>query len=261
MASQICTHPGNSDFYGLGIRIGIYTQVLSTLISIHCVPSDISGNATSNLIFISALILAFVQQISNGSNLLIAEAFVIMQLILVFFLTVTPNGIYLLCTEWIVAFLNGSILKETLKDVAASAEVGKSLLYFRSVSKLGSAFHRISPLKRSVRQGLILVTASLNLWFWVAGIPDMENHTRTGCPTFVFFFAPVILTSTIRAVFVAGASIYLVYHSWIYVVRLIIIPIKAEVDLKETFQNILSSFDPRFQHENDLTLAEQNELL
>ena len=213
MAPGTCSVQGNSDFYGPGIRVGIYTQILSTLISNHLVPDDIGGNATGNLIFVSALLLAFIKSITDNPDLLIAEAFVILQLILVFFLAVTPRGLCFFLTEWLIGIADGSITRETRRKLDELEGHEVSALIFRTASKLGEAFTDISPLRRTTRWLLVIATAGLNLWFWTSGVSRFEHSTPPGCSTYVFLFARVGIKPPSRAVFILGASLYLFYHT------------------------------------------------
>ena len=77
---------GNSDFYGLGIRIGIYLQWSSAWISNSINPSGAAANHDANTVFLIALLVAFAVALGNGS-LRLVEAYVMLLLSSGFFFT------------------------------------------------------------------------------------------------------------------------------------------------------------------------------
>lgn len=77
---------GNSDFYGLGIRIGIYLQWSSAWISNSINPSGAAANHDANTAFLIALLVAFAVALGNGS-LRLVEAYVMILLSGGFFFT------------------------------------------------------------------------------------------------------------------------------------------------------------------------------
>ena len=56
--SDTCGFEGNSDFYGLGIRLGVYLQWLSSLVAAIWVPSLSDFTAAANMVFCLALFIA-----------------------------------------------------------------------------------------------------------------------------------------------------------------------------------------------------------
>ena len=71
---------GNSDIYGVGIRIGYYTQALSsTLASFLSVP-DTRTQQTLNLIFLLALAIGVLLYASNTSTTYAIEVFLLLQI-------------------------------------------------------------------------------------------------------------------------------------------------------------------------------------
>ena len=56
--ADACTIEGNNDFYGLGIRVGIYLQWATSLFVNHFLAAAIQGNLDTNTIFLLALFAA-----------------------------------------------------------------------------------------------------------------------------------------------------------------------------------------------------------
>lgn len=52
MTDSRCTWQGNSDIYGLGIRIGLYLQWIATVIATAFVPDQMLGTTTANTVFV-----------------------------------------------------------------------------------------------------------------------------------------------------------------------------------------------------------------
>lgn len=217
MDADRCGFDGNSDLYGLGIRVGVYTQLLSTLITGHFLPSDVAGTSTANLIFLCALILAVVRSIAANTEFIAVECFVILQLILTFFFASTA-GLFFVLAEWGTAFLDGHIPVLVLKRLA-SKETRDGIQLSRYLSKLGQAYTDQTPLRASVQKSLGLAASIINFWFWVAGVRALR-HDAEGCRTYVFFFTPVVVTTPIRAVFILLSSLYLSRHSLTFLITM-----------------------------------------
>jgi hypothetical protein len=78
---------GNSDFYGLGIRIGVYLQWFSSWISNSVNPDAAATNHDTNTIFLCAILIATAVAFADGS-LQLAEKYVLLLLSSGFFCTV-----------------------------------------------------------------------------------------------------------------------------------------------------------------------------
>lgn len=77
---------GNSDLYGLGIRIGVYLQWYSTWLCITVDPETSGETHTANALFIFAILVALLQAISNQSINKI-EAYLMLQICFGYLLT------------------------------------------------------------------------------------------------------------------------------------------------------------------------------
>ncbi|CAN9154635.1 unnamed protein product [Alternaria alternata] len=78
--ATICEFSGNSDMYGLGIRIGSYLQWLSLLIAARYVPSELPGLRTSNAFFTSATFIGLVVETAL-QDIEITEIYITMLLV------------------------------------------------------------------------------------------------------------------------------------------------------------------------------------
>lgn len=240
MSSLECSVPGDPDLYGLGIRVGIYLQIISTLVTNHFVPKSASSNLTANLIFVSALAIALIRSLTLSKEFYFVEGFILLQLILAFFLGVT-SGIWFALMDAFTSFLDGKITTQTLTAMQAATDVEAQVIFSRSLSKLGRAYTDLPPLQVNYREVLISMTATINLWFWISG-PTTLQHATMGCHSYIFFFAPLPLTSASRSLFIVIATIYLAYHVLVLFVDLPISDVLAGTSIKKV---VLQALNPK----------------
>ena len=96
---------GNPDLYGLGIRIGIYLQWLSSLLFFLFIPHNESTSVDTNSIFLFAVFAAIVNATFSSRTLRSAEAFIMLQLCfgyLLSALSVTGFRIRLLAADTVI---------------------------------------------------------------------------------------------------------------------------------------------------------------
>lgn len=79
---------GNSDLYGLGIRLGIYLQWTSSLLTNVFLPSAVSDSLDTNSIFLFAIFIAIACASTTAGGLRPAEAFIMLQLCFGYILSV-----------------------------------------------------------------------------------------------------------------------------------------------------------------------------
>jgi hypothetical protein len=83
--AQKCRRVGNADFYGLGIRLGVYLQLFSTLIANHFMPEAAQETWDPNTFFIVAIFIAIIKS-SIGSHAFSSfEVFFMLQMVLACF--------------------------------------------------------------------------------------------------------------------------------------------------------------------------------
>ena len=90
VARQACNNgfQGNDDLYGLGIRIGIYLQWISSLLTNVLLPTGTSDYLDTNSIFLFAVFIATAYATHRDGGLRPAEAFIMLQLCYGFLLSV-----------------------------------------------------------------------------------------------------------------------------------------------------------------------------
>ena len=158
----VCRFDGNTDMYGLGIRIGFYLQWYASDLASWLAPSEVDGIRLTNSVFIAATFLALlIQVILDVSNLRVVEVYVILLLTFGYYLFLVPLYIWRLLTGY-----------------------NPALDPFR--------FPRVRPGHvYSVLNFLLLVAvASFQLWFWFARVPQLDGQA---CQEYGFFFAKIKL--------------------------------------------------------------------
>lgn len=91
---EVCSgFAGNSDLYGLGIRLGIYLQWISSLLTNSLLPTTVSDLLDTNSIFLFAVFIAIAVATNLPGGLHPVEAFIMLQLCFGFLLSVlSVNG-------------------------------------------------------------------------------------------------------------------------------------------------------------------------
>ena len=172
-----CTHVGNTDLYGLGIRLGVYLQLFSTLIANHFLVETSQAAWDANAVFLVAIFIAIVKT-SVGSNTIAAfEAFVMLQMLLAFVLAVF--------------------------NVTGGKWRKFDLLMKHSHSRFNG-----SPLGSLTRSALTTSISCYQVWFWFQGADQLDRGAV--CTTFVFLFTRVSIRSSVTIVFKILALLYLV---------------------------------------------------
>jgi len=167
LSSPECVFEGNSDLYGLGIRIGIYLQWISGLLA-NCFHADsVRDMLATNTIFLIALFTALAI-ISTEDTVLAAEVTILLQFCFGFVFTVSSTW------GWRVS----------ARQLNSAKEFGNPV-YF---PLLGSA----------IRLCLTTSICAYNVWFWFVGLGKLS---KAACDPVGFLFAPVDLLRHARVFF------------------------------------------------------------
>lgn len=148
-----CSFEGNSDFYGIGVRVGFYLTWISGLVAFIFNPDDSEGQADAQTIFLIAnLIALIILQVQNASDTNVVVP------ILLFYM-----------------FFGGSVIGVT----SATASLGS----FKNARGL----KKISIL---IRQGFVQLTflgmLIYSFYFWARGFQYFKTFPEVCGGTYVF---------------------------------------------------------------------------
>jgi hypothetical protein len=184
LSATACAHPGNADFYGLGIRLGIYLQIFSTML---CMIDPGSSDALydahdSNAILLLAVFVAVVKSTPSRSIELV-------------------DVIILLRIIWLIIVCGFSVAHLT-QEYKRAKEAKKMAALITTPSAL--AF-------RILVVGLVSI---YNVWFWFHGVTYFQ-HAST-CRTYAFFFAKLAADGRLQGFYkFASVVIMLMPPSWL----------------------------------------------
>ncbi|KAJ6013130.1 hypothetical protein N7499_012263 [Penicillium canescens] len=150
--NEVCGFDGNSDMYGLGIRVGVYVQTATTIIATCHKRKAASDLVKTGGLFQFAALVALIQQTVNNEKLYAVEALVT----------------YLFCFTSI-----GINLAEPIDKVQTQNRLEQITLP-----------SLVSMLRLTTALGL----DCYQTWFWFTGLDKLE---RTPCKTETFFLARV----------------------------------------------------------------------
>ena len=130
-----CGFEGNDDIYGIGIRIGIYSQILAVWVANYFLFSEAQVLRDSVSIFSVALLIVAIIYTTKPQDVYAAEAFVLLQIL-----------------AW-----------SCIMGVRAKSGYNKGI------------FSRGSLLRRGVCEVVNFVNVGLHTWFWWVGIDKMKK--------------------------------------------------------------------------------------
>jgi len=134
-AEPTCGFEGNNDIYGIGIRIGIYAQILAVWFANYFLLSEAQVLRDSVSIFSVAILIVTLIYASNPADVYAVEAFVLLQIL-----------------AW--SCITGVRAKSSYSE---------------------ATFSRGSFLRRVVCEIVNLVNICLHVWFWWAGLDHMKE--------------------------------------------------------------------------------------
>ncbi|ETS81431.1 hypothetical protein PFICI_06433 [Pestalotiopsis fici W106-1] len=156
-----CLHAGNPDFYGLGIRLGIYLQLLCTMVAMF--QFDSKANSLlfeyhdTNLILLFAIFVALVK--STPEQTIDAV-----------------DSIILLRLLWLIIFCGFSL-----------GHFSHEIKAFRRNSNFITLIGRAPALV--FRYTVIAMISVYNAWFWFRGLDAFHARSVDNCSPYVFFFS------------------------------------------------------------------------
>ncbi|KAI4108310.1 MAG: hypothetical protein LQ339_002211 [Xanthoria mediterranea] len=168
-----CPHDGNPDFYGLGIRVGIYLQLTTAIVAKYFHPEAIPENLTANTIFLLALFAA-IATATLGSGLRPEEIVILLQLCFGFLLSV-------------LSILGGRPGPDHPKGHATISAPPSIASYLRLT--------------------LTMAICAYAVWFWFPGKDEMEI---SGCASYMFFLTKVSLFGGVRLFYQVQSAIIII---------------------------------------------------
>ncbi|KYG40601.1 hypothetical protein M433DRAFT_28108 [Acidomyces richmondensis BFW] len=181
-----CSSTASNDYYGLGVRIGVYCTWISSWIANLFVPSEIAGALDANAIFLVALMISMFHG-SATHTLAYIDGLILMQL----------------CA----GYLFGCFSIWGLRTVHYIKEGPDGIRHFGG---LGTHFRIL----------IVFAISTYGIWFWTKGIEDglVVITTDTGgpkpcqCyPLYTFFFARLKVLGGIRYLYIimtTGTTLY-----------------------------------------------------
>ena len=207
---NICPIEGNPDLYGLGIRLGIYFQLISTSLTSRLLPEEMLGTWDTNSIFLLAIFAAVSKSTISGA-IQYAEAYVMLQLMFAFLICAFPKG-------------SGALVSSILRGITLGfSQKDKELLK----ANLG-----LSVLGNQWRQALVAAVACYNVWFWFRFEPTGD------CEAYIFLFARVSASSEAQGFYRAFAVLYLTYQAFQYLIFAAILIYKSSKAKRFSFASI-----------------------
>jgi len=200
----VCAFDGNTDMYGIGIRIGFYLQWYAGIAASWMAPSEVPGLRFTISLFIAATFLALLIQILRDvSSLEVVEVYIILLLTFGYYLFLVPLYVWRLLTRCNPAF-------DPSRNPRVRAGKVYSLLNFP----------------------LLIAVASFQLWFWFARVPTLDSRD---CVEYGFFFAKVRMNA--RPFEIINILLYLLLLIFCAVILLISGGIKMKfIEERETPQ-------------------------
>ncbi|KAL8637721.1 MAG: hypothetical protein Q9226_009089, partial [Calogaya cf. arnoldii] len=182
MSEQVvrCSHDGNPDFYGLGIRVGIYLQLTTAIVAKYFHPEAIPENLTANTIFLLALFAA-VATATLDSGLRPEEIVILLQLCFGFLLSV-------------LSLLGGSLRPNDHDE--------------------HTTISRPPPFASYLRLILTVAICAYAVWFWFPGKDEMR---MSGCATYMFLLTKVSIFGAARVFYQVQSAIFIIPLSGLFI--------------------------------------------
>ncbi|KAI0884986.1 uncharacterized protein GGS22DRAFT_136864 [Annulohypoxylon maeteangense] len=192
---------GNPDFYGLGIRIGVYLQWITAWVSLLVDPLSAQSVYDVNSVFVFAILVAtMIATFANSPTIQPIETYIMLQFCLGFFVTTLSTfglRLHLLRPSSVAELLRN--LDRLKRAVRASLQDSTwfSVMWRIARNKIKLPLNYISPLKPYHlswsgvfwRTTTVCVLTAVNIWLWFASQPNYRLANQTCDPPFVFFFS------------------------------------------------------------------------
>lgn len=212
----------NDDFYGFGIRLGVYLQWVSSWIANTFSPEDAAANHDANSIFVLALATALAVAFNNASTALRpAEAYIMFSICFGFYFTVLsifgfrlhflqPETVREFAHEFLHVDMGQQAIVQNFKrlqaqrSVTAAVSMCRGLLTPFKISFTSAAFGKHYSLSWTGivwRSGIASLVCGLNIYFWFYALDSQKGALLGDCGYEVFLFAPFRLDGAAQTAF------------------------------------------------------------
>ena len=182
----VCVIDGNTDMYGIGIRIGFYLQWYGAIFASWLAPSEVETLRFTITVFIAATFVALIAQVARDvDGLDVVEVYIILLLTFGYFLFLVPLYTWRLLTRCNPRF-----------DPTRYPRVHS-----------GPVYSQLNFL-------LLVAVASFQLWFWFARVAALNQRN---CQEYGFFFAKIRLDAK------AFVTVNIVFHMLLLILCIIIL--------------------------------------
>ena len=247
---------GNSGFYGLGIRLGVYLQWIASWLTNTLSPSEAGRSHDANSIFVLAIVVAIVTSIASG-NIKPVEVYVMLLICFGFFFTVLSFlgiRLYFLTAASIAKMFKRAwtslnswyasrkgrgkrvfhSMKAALADTGSTGARGllEVTLSALKMLTLDMSFTSASSVKHHSlswsgvlwRTAIASMVASVNIYLWWSPWRLHRNATDvTQCDTLVYFFGRQELSPTMVTFFKTASIILAVPIFYLFLVLFVVL--------------------------------------
>jgi hypothetical protein len=219
-----CVFAGNSDLYGLGIRLGVYLQLLSTLLANALLSDALREDARNTNAIIMIAVFAGMSSATINNQINAIEIFIMTTMLMSFLWSdFTPSHI-----SSLVLFDGGR--RKTIKErMTWTTKERLESLKSNSKEKLDAGEQTIevenkpyfAAISRSVFGTAIAI---YNLWYWLYGRHALLKHNISSdvCIPIVFLQTQIVLGNNQALFYVIFSVFYALYEGlfmawWVYV--------------------------------------------
>lgn len=260
---------GNSDIYGLGIRLGVYFQWLASWLTNTLSPNEAGLSHTANSIFVLAITIAIATSIASDL-IKPVEVYVMLLICFGFFFTVLSFlgiRLYFLTPASIAKTIEGvrrscvsgygsrkgrwkrtvhsvvALMVDTTGEGVLGAALGAAKMFTLDISftSASSVKHRALSWSGVVwRTAIASIVASINIYLWWSPWRSLQNAAdATQCDTLVYFFgrqelSPAMITFFKVASIVLAVPIFYLFIV-LYQILLVMLRLTYEVVLHRIF--------------------------
>jgi hypothetical protein len=195
LAASRCQHPGNADLYGLGIRLGIYLQILSTILGMIFLPDVLYDFQDSNAILLLAILIALIKN-TPGRDIQEIDIIILLRIV------------------WCIIISGFSLL-----DIKAEYHA-----FFRTDNPFGGFTATLAIIARALIAGGV---TSYNVWFWFKGAEYLD--VIENCPAYLFLFAKLSAHGPVRRFYKFMSVVLMVAYGtlpliiWLYMALIVLI--------------------------------------